>query len=319
MPATTRASDPPLKEQPIGAPAASAFRDVGVYPNPAVREAIIAMYDAKLGEWPVEHHELDLPARYGTAHVVVAGHEDAPPLIFLHMAAASSFIWSPIIASLAARYRTYAIDIIGDVNKSVLADGSVRARNGAELADWVCEVSDALEVDRSDVIAGSYGGWLGMHYASRAPERVRRLALVVPMGLPGWTQTLNVLVRLATIQLGFSDSKIEGTLSYVMGDNPAARRLAGDWFTEILTTKCRMNAPQPWPVPNSMLNSLRMPTLIILGGCDSLIGSAERAARRARKHLPRVEIEIVPNGTHAVHMEEPTRVATRILDFFAHA
>lgn len=76
-----------------------------------------------------------------------------------------------------------------------------------------------------------------------------------------------------------------------------------------------MRVPSPKPVSNSRLAAIRAPTLIVLGGRDPIIGSAERAARRARAHIPRVEVEIVPNGTHAVHIEEAGRVAAHILQF----
>src|SRR5512138_3521590 len=48
MPARTRALRPPSEEQAVASAAASAFRDVAVFPSLAVREAIIAMYDRLL-------------------------------------------------------------------------------------------------------------------------------------------------------------------------------------------------------------------------------------------------------------------------------
>ena len=291
------------------------YHDSGVFPTPAIHAALMALYDAKLVQWPVPFEELDVPTSHGTTHVVVSGPEDGESVILIHMAACTSFIWAPIIAPFASRYRTYAVDIIGDVNKSVLADRGHRPRNGPELGGWMCEVADALNVPTSHVIAGSYGGWVAMHYAARAPGRVRRLALIVPMGLPGWTQTGRVLIRLATIQLGLSGAKLERTLSYLMGDDPAARRLAGDWFSLFFESKCKMNAAQPLPIPLAMFHALPMPTLIVLGDRDPLIGNVQRAANRARTHIRNAEVEIIANGTHAVHIEASHRVSTRVLEF----
>jgi pimeloyl-ACP methyl ester carboxylesterase len=291
--------------------------DRGVFPNAAARDAILAIYDAKLATWPVPFEELDVRTTYGATHVIAAGRRDAPPLLLVHMAASSSFIWKPVIAPLASHYRAYAVDIIGDVNKSRLDDPARHPKTGDELGVWLGEVADALDIERSDVIAGSYGGWLAMHYATLMPERVRRLVLIVPMGLPTFVHTIRVLVRLLMIQLGLSASKMERTLSYLLGDDAASRELAGDWFTEIFTRKCRMRAPNPRPLSDRRLEALSMPTLVILGERDPLIGNAERAARRARVHIPHVEVEVVPAGTHSVHIEKPERVATRILEFLA--
>ena len=287
----------------------------GVFRSASDRAAMIAMYDAKLAQWPVPFEELDVKTSYGNTHIVASGRLDAPPVLLLHMAACSSFIWAPVIEAFAASHRVFAVDMIGDVNKSVLESPTHYPKTGDALAAWLCEVADALGLEQSDVIAGSYGGWLGMHYAIHAPQRVRRLVLVVPMGLPTWIQTARVLVRLSTITLGLSAAKMERVLSYLLGDDPSSRRLAGDWFAEVFARKCRMRVPSPKPVSNSQLEAIRAPTLIVLGGRDPLIGNAERAARRARAHIPDVEVEIVPNGTHAVHAEEPTRVAANIVEF----
>lgn len=291
------------------------FKPNGVFPTPETRAAMLAMYDAKLATWPVPYEEIDLPTTFGSAHVVIAGRKTAPPVLMFHMAACSSFIWQPIIAPLALCRRVYAVDSIGDVNKSVLDDSRDYPKNGAALAAWVCEVADGLHLECSDVIAGSYGGWLGMHYAMHAPERVRRLVLLVPMGLPNWLQTIRVLVRLATIPIGLTPSRMERTLSYLMGDDPKPRALAGDWFREVFTRKCRMKMAGPTSISCERLRAIRAPTLIILGGRDQLVGSAERAAHRAKSSIANVEIDIVASGTHAVHADEPTHVSARIVGF----
>ena len=315
MPTTLPRADG-TRTEPVSNPAGqNETHSDGVFRTSRDRAAMIAKYDAKLAQWPVPFEEFDVRTSYGSTHIVASGPPDAPPLLLLHMAACSSFIWAPVIAAFAATHRSYAVDTIGDVNKSLLDDPTHYPKTGDALAAWLCEVADALRLEKSDVIGGSYGGWLGMHYAIYAPERVRRLALIVPMGLPTSIQTARVLVRLATITLGLSSSKMERVLTYLMGQDPAARRLAGDWFSEVFARKCRMRVPSPKPVSNSRLEAIHAPTLIVLGGRDPLVGNADRAARRAEAHIPTVEVQIVPKGTHATHVEEPETVAAHILDF----
>src|SRR5690349_9867784 len=79
----------------------------------------LAAYDAVLREWPVPFEELDLPTRFGTTHVVASGPRDAPPLVLLPSLAASATLWRPNVAALGARYRVYAVDVIGQTGKSV--------------------------------------------------------------------------------------------------------------------------------------------------------------------------------------------------------
>ena len=55
------------------------------------------------------------------------------------------------------------------------------------------DVLTALGVSAPDLVAGSMGGWIAMNHAIYAPERLGRLVLLGPMGLPPWRATLAVL------------------------------------------------------------------------------------------------------------------------------
>ena len=62
------------------------YHDSGVFPTPAIHAALMALYDAKLVQWPVPFEELDVPTSHGTTHVVVSGPEDGESVILIHMA-----------------------------------------------------------------------------------------------------------------------------------------------------------------------------------------------------------------------------------------
>jgi pimeloyl-ACP methyl ester carboxylesterase len=258
-----------------------------------------------------------VPTRYGRAHVVAAGAPDAPPLVLVHAAAFPAFMWGPLVAPLGARYRTYALDTFGDLGKSALADVNVRPKNGQDHSAWLTDVWDRLGLDTADVLAASMGGWVAMHHAAAAPQRVRRLALLVPMGLPSWLQTFAVLFKMATVAIRLSSSKHERFISWVIGDDPLVRREVGDWLAAVLETGAKTRAGDPLPVPAARLAAIRAPTLVVLGGRDNLVGDATRAARRARAHLRDVRIELVPDATHALPIEAADRVTGWLLDFLA--
>ena len=79
----------------------------------------LAAYDAAMRLWPIPYEQRDVPTRYGSTHVIVSGPADAPPLVMLSGASMTSSIWSPIIADLSCHYRTYAVDVIGDIGRTV--------------------------------------------------------------------------------------------------------------------------------------------------------------------------------------------------------
>ena len=277
---------------------------------------MLALYDAKLADWPVPFEELDIPGRFGTTHLVVAGDPAAAPLVLLHMTCSPAFVWAPIIASLAAIRRVYAVDTIGDVGKSVLSRGDVYPRNGPAYAAWLGEVLDAIGLGTADVMAGSHGGWIGMHFAASSPARVRRLVLLVPMGLASWPRMLNVLARMSTFALGtMTTARIEAIQRWLMGDASQTQDLIGEWLARIIRGGINPKLGPPLPVRAATRWSIRAPTLVMLGGRDPLVGNAKAAARRATDTIPDVEIEIMPSGSHAVHIEQPDHVAHRIATF----
>lgn len=79
---------------------------------------VIEAYDAILNSWPVPVSELYVNTSLGSTHVIVSGPEEAPPLILIHAFYASAVSWFGNIKSLSQSFRVYAVDIIGDPNKS---------------------------------------------------------------------------------------------------------------------------------------------------------------------------------------------------------
>jgi pimeloyl-ACP methyl ester carboxylesterase len=92
----------------------------------------------------------------------------------------------------------------------------------------VDDVCSCLSITRADVVAGSMGGWIAMNHAIYAPNRLRRLVLLGPMGLAPWRATFSVLgpflsqrFRLTAAKLSVDHSLIDGAAAARFG-----RRLA---------------------------------------------------------------------------------------------
>lgn len=134
-------------------------------------------YKESLGLWPVHYKTFYVSTRFGQTHIIASGPEDAPPLVLLHGALFSSTMWYPNIEDWSSKYRTYAIDIIGDKNKSIPAD---LCGTRAGYADWLLEVFDALGIEKSHMVGLSLGGLHTMNFALRAPERVESAAILSP-------------------------------------------------------------------------------------------------------------------------------------------
>lgn len=133
---------------------------------------------------PVEARKV--PTAFGETHLLVGGPKDAPPLVLLHGAMASSAHVLCELEGLLSRFRVHAVDVLGQSVKS--ADARLRVDND-DAGRWLAEVMDAVGLPRAHVVGVSWGGFVATRLAVVAPARVERLVLLVPAGLvktPPW-------------------------------------------------------------------------------------------------------------------------------------
>lgn len=134
-------------------------------------------YNESLSLWPVRCKSFYISTRFGQTHVIASGPEDALPLVLLHGALFSSTMWYPNIADWSSKYRTYAVDIIGDKNKSIPENVS---GTRTDYANWLLDVFDNLGIEKSHMIGLSLGGLHTMNFLLRMPERVKSAAILSP-------------------------------------------------------------------------------------------------------------------------------------------
>jgi pimeloyl-ACP methyl ester carboxylesterase len=223
------------------------------------------------------------------------------------------FVWSSLIAALSEQWRTYALDTIGDVGKSELVDPDRYPKMGRDYSAWLDDAFAGLCINAADIVAGSMGGWIAMNHAIDAPDRLRRLVLLGPMGLPPWRATLGVLGPFLSMRLRPTDAKLDTIITRSLGDGERVNREFRPWMRIMGHTKARVG--QPFQIPARKLRMIKAPTLVFLGGKDGLVGSATGAARRARRNITRCEIEILPEAGHVMSVDEPDFVSARVVDF----
>jgi len=292
----------------------SSREEVPIFGTEENRAKLMAIYDEALRHWPVPFETFFVATRYGKTHVIASGDRAAPPLVMTHPAAVGGFVWSSIIAPLSEKHRVYALDTIGDFGRSELADPDRYPKKGRDYNAWLDDVYAKLEITRADVVAGSMGGWIAMNHAIYAPERVRRLVLLGPMGLPPWRATLAVLIPFAWYAMRPTEAKFDRIIFRALGAGERVNREFRPWMRIMGKGKARVG--QPIRIPGRKLRTIMAPTLVILGGKDGLVGSAAAAAKRAR-NIPSCEIEILPQAGHIMSVDEPEFVAERIVTFLA--
>ncbi|GED57562.1 alpha/beta hydrolase [Brevibacillus formosus] len=270
-------------------------------------------YEESLALWPVHHETFYVPTRFGQTHIIASGPKNAPPLLLLHGVLFSSTMWYPNIAEWSSKYRTYAIDIIGDKNKSIPVD-----LNGTRTgyADWLLEVFDNLGIKKAYLVGLSLGGLHVMNFVLRAAERVEKAVLLSPA-----ETFVSFHPNFYKYALGlFVPNGVENFLKWMMGDryvlhpNFAKQFHAGVmWQDELRNQKPKADG-FPYVFTDDELKSVKVPTLLLLSEHE-VIYDPQSALHRASTFVPGIEAEIVKNAGHVLSMEQPEYVNGRVLSF----
>jgi pimeloyl-ACP methyl ester carboxylesterase len=169
---------------------------------------------------------------------------------------------------------------------------------------WLNEVLRALGIDRFSMVGMSLGGWLALHFATRQPERVERMALIVPGGVG--RQRLSLLFKVLPLLL-LGNWGRRKALQLVIGEKAAAgtngegRRTYRD-FMALVQRHFRPRMERLPIFSDDAMRQLGMPVLVILGGKDVILDASETKSRFER-NVPGAQICFLPNMGHGVFGE----------------
>ena len=290
------------------------IRTVTVWKNAEARsrlEAWYARFEARAGV-PVEHRQVT--TRYGDSHLILAGPPDAPPIVCLHPMRTGAAHLLPELGRLPRDFRVIAPDLPGQSVRGLqvrlpLDDDSV--------ARWLLDVLDALALDRVDLFGVSWGGFAARLTASTAPERVRRLALLVPAGIVNgshWRGLVGMALPMLRYRLRPSPENLQRVLAPILTtwDDEWARYMA-DSLRDM-----RIDPRIPPVATDASLRRLVMPVLV-LGASHDISFPGEALVRRVQAVVPHAVGEVIPDCRHCPPTTPVFRewLATRLSAFFA--
>jgi pimeloyl-ACP methyl ester carboxylesterase len=273
-----------------------------LYRTEAGAQSIAQRYREFLRFWPQPNRQFHVPTRYGETFVVSSGKDDAPPLLLLHGAGSNSAMWIADAPAWSARFKLYAVDVIGEPGFS--AESRPPMKSDA-FALWLDDVLQGLEIDRFSMIGISLGGWLALDYATRRPARVDRLVLIVPAGIG--RQRWSLLFKVLPLLL-LGDWGRKKALQIVIGPAPANPGDGHPSYRDFMALVQRHFRPRMERLPvfaDAALRQLGMPVLAILGGKDVILDSAE-TKQRLQRHTPHAEIRYLAELGHGVFGERAT-------------
>jgi haloalkane dehalogenase len=121
--------------------------------------------------YPFAHNSFEVAA--GRMHYVDEG--SGLPLVMVHGNPTWSFIYRHLISHFSDRYRCVAPDHIGFGLSDKPVEWSYRPKDHAENLEALI---DQLELDEITLVVQDWGGPIGLAYALKHPERVKRIVLL---------------------------------------------------------------------------------------------------------------------------------------------
>jgi pimeloyl-ACP methyl ester carboxylesterase len=280
--------------------------------NTSAWQRFYEAYDSVLDHWPSDVVSRTVTTPSGTTQLHQCGIEGGEPVVLLHGMGATSVSWHAIAGALASNYQVIALDNIVDVNRSI---PTRRHRKPEDLVEWLCDVMDALEVDRAHLVGCSYGGWLSMETALRRPKRVVRVGLVAPAATFAPIKAAfylrvfpSVMLPIPWLGRSFMEWMRVGPPDPA---NPMLELLGRNFA---ITRGRNLSVPPPRVFTDEELASIEAPVLHLQGEHEVIL-DPEKAAERARRLVPRLESVTLPGTGHLIQAEKPEEVSRRLLDF----
>jgi pimeloyl-ACP methyl ester carboxylesterase len=287
-------------------------RKISVFRSVESQAQYYAAYQAMLGKWPVPYEELYIPTRFGDTHVIASGAKDAPALILIHSAGSGAAQWFRNVGPFSQHYRTYAVDVIGEVNESITIR---RFRHRQDCVEWANDLLDGLGIGQADIVGNSYGGFLAFNSALYLRERVKKIVLISPAAtfVQMWAFYLHIAFPYKIGYMFHSNRTILSGFNWIWQD--FAREAVFQEYSE-LGKICGFPCNQlPPPVyDDEELRCIQTPILLLIGDHE-VIYKPERAIERANRLVPGLKAKIVPNANHNAQVTAPDIVNSMILEF----
>ena len=246
------------------------------------------------------------------------------PLLYLHGLADVHAVWPPDEPTQLLRRLAETRDVIAPAHPGYLGSDALPA--GADVEDHtfhLVDLLDTLELDAVDIVGCSFGGWLAAELALRQPSRVKRLALVNPLGVHVRGRTVALFFGAVAPRGVGGYGEVRGVLfaepdseiaMHAFPDQPDRERMLR-WFTG-LTGAAQVGWKSPQlsnPKLAGRLPRITAATLALVSDGDAI---NPLAAKLLRDAAPSFTVETIDGG-HCVHLEQPDVVATRVLEFLA--
>lgn len=246
---------------------------------------------------------------------------EGEPVLLLNGGMMTFGAWEPIAVALASRFQVVRCDFRGQL----LSPGEPEPSLEAHVRDLL-ELLDGLELERVHVVGTSYGGLVGLLFASLHPERTASVTVIAATGRitpEFWESTARCRELALEAAAGGDGGRV---LEYILPETYTPEYLEEQakaldfhrrwvaalpevWFRGVAAILASVEGVDLTP----RLGDIRCPALIVAGERDLMFPPEQ--SRALAEAIPGARLEVVPGAPHGMVVENPDVTARLLLDF----
>lgn len=217
----------------------------------------------------------------------------------VHLHGAGGMRLTPAHDLLARQFHVIAFEMPGFGN----SPENPRTGTMPEMAATMTRATDALGLDRFDLMGTSFGGKTALWLAIQSPERVRGLVLEAPAAIrpPGARSVSGTPEQMATRLYAHPER-----LPPLPATDPAVQ-------AKQQALVARLRGPDRDPDLEAALRRLDTPTLVLFGTLDRVI--PPEMGRHYKELMPNCHLVLVYDSGHAIGAERPQAFVEVVTDF----
>ncbi|MNI14296.1 Carboxylesterase YbfK [compost metagenome] len=282
------------------------------FKKPEGKSLIHESYDRLLAAWGVQLHELDVPTKYGSTHLIISGHKENPPLLLFHgVGDHSALMWIYNIQELSKHFYVIAIDTMGGPGKSQPNEAYYKS---FELSSWIHDVINQLHLGKVHIAGVSYGSYIASYFTIKNPNQVHNVVCMAGGMKVNMLRMIMIFLPEALFPTEKNTKKLLRKLTAPQSDvfeKNQELMLQWTYLLKFFNNRSMM-FHKVAEIPQEELSILRDKAIFLIGEYDRLANYP-----KAIKHLAvnQMNVKIVANAGHGINHEQPDLINREIIQF----
>jgi non-heme chloroperoxidase len=241
------------------------------------------------------------------------GHPDGVPIIFLHGLSDSLRSFDPLLPYLPPTIHCFALSQRGHGDSSRPCSGYAMADFAGDVAQFIAE----FDLGSAILVGHSMGTAVAQQFALNFPELLRGLVLIGSFV----SYASNAVMVEFWPEVNALTDPIDPSFALAFQESTLAKPIPPSYLETVVAESLKLPA-HVWKAAmagimasdvTGSLSRISAPTLLLWGEQDAFVPRSDQKLQLTQ--IPSAILEIFPATGHAVHWEEPARVAAHLTDF----